>query len=466
MLKAAARRLASSQTWRAALLPCLLAVTGCDSSWQQLRATFATDFECRGPISISETDGHGHYLPEGRYLIKGCGHRVVYQCIGNNVCAIQTVREGPARGSATRDDERRRTPARFSSRPHLETRGPDDVLSLEVPLAPRSTLRLSGAPQQHPDLVQIKLLRQNQGEDVGECNLDLMLNGQVVQIPKATANREGLVISHRVQVSGSLIDELGASRKLALRVCDERWSLNDDQLEALHEFIDRFQEEVAWKVKARSGNAAGMLPPSGGWPEWSAVGNMPMSVTSGAVLDATALYKKLGVSVFQLEATREQGVAQGSAVAVSTTELLTNCHVLQGALKLQLKQGKKSWPARVLRADPSTDRCVIGASGVTLQPVSGVRSYDSLQVGEAAYTLGSPVGLELTLSNGLVSGRRDEEQRHYVQTTAPISPGSSGGGLFDARGNLIGITTLALVGRERLNQSLNFAIPADAFYGP
>ena len=98
--------------------------------------------------------------------------------------------------------------------------------------------------------------------------------------------------------------------------------------------------------------------------------------------------------------------------------------------------------------------------------MSGVRSYDSLQVGEAAYTLGSPVGLELTLSNGIVSGRRDEEQRHYVQTTAPISPGSSGGGLFDARGNLIGITTLALVGRERLNQSLNFAIPADAFYGP
>jgi S1-C subfamily serine protease len=85
-------------------------------------------------------------------------------------------------------------------------------------------------------------------------------------------------------------------------------------------------------------------------------------------------------------------------------------------------------------------------------------------VGEAAYTLGSPVGLELTLSNGIVSGRREEGGHRYVQTTAPISPGSSGGGLFDARGNLIGITTLALVGREHLNQSLNFAIAADAFW--
>jgi S1-C subfamily serine protease len=51
-----------------------------------------------------------------------------------------------------------------------------------------------------------------------------------------------------------------------------------------------------------------------------------------------------------------------------------------------------------------------------------------------------------------------------VQTTAPISPGSSGGPLFDARGNLVGITTLALVGRQRINQALNFAIAADAFW--
>jgi S1-C subfamily serine protease len=94
----------------------------------------------------------------------------------------------------------------------------------------------------------------------------------------------------------------------------------------------------------------------------------------------------------------------------------------------------------------------------------GVRSYDSLEVGEKVYTLGSPVGLELTLSDGLISGRRDEDGFHYVQTTAPISPGSSGGGLFDARGNLVGVTTLVLTGRERLNQALNFAIPAEAFW--
>jgi S1-C subfamily serine protease len=53
-----------------------------------------------------------------------------------------------------------------------------------------------------------------------------------------------------------------------------------------------------------------------------------------------------------------------------------------------------------------------------------------------------------------------------MQTTAPISPGSSGGGLFDSRGNLVGVTNLSLVGRQGLNQSLNFAIPADSFWQP
>lgn len=206
-----------------------------------------------------------------------------------------------------------------------------------------------------------------------------------------------------------------------------------------------------------------MLAPSGGWPSWTAAGSAPSSVP-GTALDATALFKKLSASVFKLEASRSGGVAQGSAVAINTTELVTNCHVVQGALKLVLKQGKEQWSASVVRADPKTDRCVIKSDNPALTPVAGVRAYDSLEVGEKVYTLGSPVGLELTLSDGLISGRRDEDGFHYVQTTAPISPGSSGGGLFDARGNLIGVTTLVLTGRERLNQALNFAIPADAFW--
>jgi hypothetical protein len=81
----------------------------------------------------------------------------------------------------------------------------------------------------------------------------------------------------------------------------------------------------------------------------------------------------------------------------------------------------------------------------------------SLQIGEPVYAIGAPRGLELTLSNGIVSSLRPNDGSHLIQTTAAISPGSSGGGLFDARGNLVGITTLYLTD----SQSLNFAVPAD-----
>jgi S1-C subfamily serine protease len=82
------------------------------------------------------------------------------------------------------------------------------------------------------------------------------------------------------------------------------------------------------------------------------------------------------------------------------------------------------------------------------------------------YTVGAPSGLELTLANGIVSGLRTRDHRRLIQTTAPISPGSSGGGLFDAHGNVVGITTMVLADSGRLNQALNFAIPADEFWKP
>jgi S1-C subfamily serine protease len=165
-----------------------------------------------------------------------------------------------------------------------------------------------------------------------------------------------------------------------------------------------------------------------------------------------------------VESLLTEGTALGSAVAVTQTELLTNCHVIENARKIILKRDKKEWVARLGRSDPATDRCVLTVSEPILVPIQGVRTWNSLEIGEAAYALGSPAGLELSLSSGIVSGRREEEKLKLVQTTAPISPGSSGGGLFDARGNLIGITTLVIAGRERLNQALNFAIPAERFW--
>jgi S1-C subfamily serine protease len=170
--------------------------------------------------------------------------------------------------------------------------------------------------------------------------------------------------------------------------------------------------------------------------------------------------------VLRVEATLDGGVSQGSGVAVSPALLATNCHVLEGATKLAVKQDTATYGAVLAQSDPMRDRCVLEVTPATLTPIAGVRAYSDLKVGEPLFTLGNPSGLDLSLADGILSGLRRDEGNPYVQTTAPISPGSSGGGLFDAQGNLVGITTLALVGKENHNQALNFAIPAELFWSP
>src|SRR5439155_9860037 len=90
-----------------------------------------------------------------------------------------------------------------------------------------------------------------------------------------------------------------------------------------------------------------------------------------------------------------------------------------------------------------------------------VRAFGDLAVGEHVFAIGAPRGLERTLSEGLLSGLRHQPGRNLVQTSAAISPGSSGGGLFDERGNLIGITTMQLIG---VAQNLNFAVAAGDYW--
>jgi hypothetical protein len=80
-----------------------------------------------------------------------------------------------------------------------------------------------------------------------------------------------------------------------------------------------------------------------------------------------------------------------------------------------------------------------------------------LKVGDRVAVISSPRGLENTVSDGLVSSIRQDEQRRLLQTTAPISGGSSGGPLFNSKGEVIGVTTLQM----SAGQNLNFALPVE-----
>ncbi len=179
------------------------------------------------------------------------------------------------------------------------------------------------------------------------------------------------------------------------------------------------------------------------------------------------VYKRVERSVFVVGAARSAGdarardIMQGSAIAIATHLLLTNCHVVRDRPVIVILQDHVVYHAKLVAADETADRCVIESSGPALVPVAGVRPFSDLAVGERVYAIGAPRALERTLTEGLVSGLRPEPGRNLIQTSAPLSPGSSGGGLFDERGNLLGITTLASLPGS---QNLNFAIAASDFW--
>ena len=192
------------------------------------------------------------------------------------------------------------------------------------------------------------------------------------------------------------------------------------------------------------------------WPSWT----IPASRPSRALrysLAPSELFRRLSPSVYTVSTLS----SQGSAVAISSSELVTSCHVVVKDRTVALINGTTTLKADVVGADPATDRCLLRVQDGELVPVSGLRDYTTLIIGEAVYTIGSPHGLANTLGAGLLSGlRTGDDKSEYIQITAPLSAGSSGGGLFDDRGNLIGVTSFTI----RDSQNLNFAIAASQFW--
>ena len=175
-------------------------------------------------------------------------------------------------------------------------------------------------------------------------------------------------------------------------------------------------------------------------------------------LSPQELYRRLAPSVFVVETLDSSGsvVAKGSAVAITSGEVVTNRHVIEEGVSWRLRRGSQTWPAIITHLDPDHDLCQLKAKGLATRPVL-VRSSATLAVGERVFAIGAPEGLELTMSEGLISGMREFENAQVIQTSAAISPGSSGGGLFDVHGRLVGITTFFI----KEGQNLNFALPGE-----
>ena len=161
----------------------------------------------------------------------------------------------------------------------------------------------------------------------------------------------------------------------------------------------------------------------------------------------------------------KQGDGQGSGVIIRSNVVATNCHVVNGNddIIIYKHDNRRAstdtlFGATIRRRDIARDLCLLSVPGLQ-GAATTARQYDTLKIGEDVYAIGSPQGLDLSLSSGLVSQLRYGTNGRYIQTDAAISPGSSGGGLFDSNGNLIGILTEKIVGENV--EGIGFAIPAD-----
>jgi len=182
-----------------------------------------------------------------------------------------------------------------------------------------------------------------------------------------------------------------------------------------------------------------------------------LALSEGSDLRPQDVFEKVSGAVYVVKA----GDALGSAVAISDRELLTNCHVVGSNSTVSIAREGEQLRAAVVSANPDADRCVlsIAAAANALPKWVRVRPYADVKVGERVFTVGAPRGLELSLADGMISSKRAVEAGRFLQTSAPISKGSSGGGLFDAQGNLLGITTFMI----KDAQNINFAIAAEEY---
>jgi serine protease Do len=161
---------------------------------------------------------------------------------------------------------------------------------------------------------------------------------------------------------------------------------------------------------------------------------------------------------------RELVFGAGSGFIVSPDGvILTNAHVVRDADEVTVKlQDRREYRAKVLGSDPKTDVAVLKIDAKNL-PVVPVGNSRNLQVGEWVLAIGSPYGLDSSVTAGVVSAKGRSlpgDQVPFIQTDVAVNPGNSGGPLFNTRGEVVGINS-QIYSQTGGYQGLSFAIPID-----
>ncbi len=185
--------------------------------------------------------------------------------------------------------------------------------------------------------------------------------------------------------------------------------------------------------------------------------------TSNAQTVPQVAEKALAATV-PLEMQGRNGVALGfgSGFFVRRNLIATNYHVIEGAARGTAKLVDKDTTYAIegiTATDKTNDLALLKVTVYGIKPLP-LGDSDTVRIGETVYVAGNPLGLEGTVSDGIIISRRDRDAKERFQMTAPISPGSSGGPVLNRKGEVIGVSVSAY--RGLYAQNLNFAIPSNA----
>ena len=153
-------------------------------------------------------------------------------------------------------------------------------------------------------------------------------------------------------------------------------------------------------------------------------------------------------------------LSRGSGFFVRSNLIATNYHVIEGAARgtAKLVNRYKAYTIEGFTAvDKTNDLALLKVTVYGVNPLL-LGDSNTVRIGETIYVAGNPIGLEGTVSDGIISGRRDRYTKERLQMTAPISPGSSGGPVLNRKGKVIGVSVSGYHGGGV--QNLNFAIPS------
>lgn len=182
-----------------------------------------------------------------------------------------------------------------------------------------------------------------------------------------------------------------------------------------------------------------------------------------AVVQVTTLGSSSGPSSGENEP-RPTSSGSGAVIDAAQGIVVTNNHVVEGGQKftVDLTDGR-IFDAVLIGADKATDIAVLQITAPDLSQIE-VASSDNLRTGDLAFAVGYPLGLDQTLTMGVISGLgrsgMGDRIEDYIQTDAAVNSGNSGGPLLDSRGRLIGINTSILSGGGGGNDGIAFAVPS------